>query len=147
MDNIGYSLDKVVFRGYAAPDVLQRMHDKAIEKRTALTLQKETEEEEQRMADYKLKMEHDRVAKEQQLAMEKLENELAMQRKSADVEVAIKKMQADMELERLTNIHKLDKKGEMAAYLTAKDCQLPPVVNCATMIAGGSGSNTVPSLS
>jgi len=138
--NIGYSIDRVVFRGYVAPDPLQKMHDKAIEKRTSLSLQKETEEEEQRMADFRLRKESERVAQEQKLAMEKLSHELEMKQRRADAESALKKMEAAVELERLTNIQKLDKKGEMAAYLTAKDCQLPPIVNCATMMAGNASS-------
>jgi len=147
-ENIAYSIDRVVFRGYVAPDALQKMHDKAIEKRTALALQKETEEEEQKMADFKLKKESERIAQEQKLAMEKLNHEIALKQKSADAENALKKLEATVELERLANIQKLDKKGEMAAYLMAKDCQLPPVVNCATMMAGNaSGSGVMPTLS
>lgn len=142
-ENIAYSIDRVVFRGYVAPHALQSMHDKAIERRTSIALQKETEEEEQRMADFKLKKESERIAQEQKLAMEKLSHEITMKQKSADAENALKKQEAAVELERLANIQKLDKRGEMAAYLTAKDCQLPPVVNCATMMAGnaaGGGS-------
>merc|ERR1719428_2185982 len=47
---IGMQIEKVVFRGYEAPGALQKMHDSAIERRTALTLAKEAEEEEQRLA-------------------------------------------------------------------------------------------------
>jgi len=129
-ENVGYSIERVVFRGYVAPGALQKMHDNAIEKRTQLTLEKETAEEEQKMADFRLQKESERVAQEQKLAMEKLNHELAM-----------KKMEAAAELERLTNIQKLDKKGEMAAYLLAKDCQLPTVVNCATLMPGSTSTD------
>jgi hypothetical protein len=146
-ENIGYSIDRVVFRGYVAPTALQRMHDAAIEKRTSLALQKETEEEEQKMADFKLQKDSERQAQEQKLALDKLNHDIEMKQKSADAAASVKKTEAAVELERLTNIRKLDKKGEMAAYLMAKDCQLPTVVNCATMMAGqNGGGSTLPGL-
>lgn len=133
--NLGYSIDRVVFRGYLAPPALQKMHDAAIEKRTSLALQKETEEEEQRMADFRLQKETDRVAQEQKLAEEKMNHEIAMKKKASAAE-----------LERLSSILKLDKKGEIASYLMAKDCQLPPVVNCATLMPGSNGGGGANSL-
>merc|ERR1719331_1208885 len=39
--SIGFEVGKVVFRGYDAPQRLQKMHDDAIEQRTQLALQKE----------------------------------------------------------------------------------------------------------
>merc|ERR1712060_879840 len=108
---------------------------------------KETEEEEQKMADFKLQKDSERQAQEQKLALEKLNHHIEMKQKSADAAASVKKTEAAVELERLTNIRKLDKKGEMAAYLMAKDCQLPTIVNCATMMAGqNSGGSTLPSL-
>merc|ERR550525_1365539 len=66
---IGYAIDKVVFRGYSAPPSIQRMHDNAIEKRTALLLAQESEEKEQALADFKLQREAERAAKQQELEM------------------------------------------------------------------------------
>lgn len=40
---IGYEVDKVVFRGYLANTALQDMHNNAIETRTKLVLEQETE--------------------------------------------------------------------------------------------------------
>eukprot|EP00931_Biecheleriopsis_adriatica_P116912 TRINITY_DN92495_c0_g1_i1.p1 TRINITY_DN92495_c0_g1~~TRINITY_DN92495_c0_g1_i1.p1 ORF type:complete len:430 (-),score=99.27 TRINITY_DN92495_c0_g1_i1:25-1242(-) len=141
---IGYALDKVVFRGYAAPASLQRMHDSAIEKRTALCLAKESEEEEQALADFKLQRNADRAAKEQELEMQKLEHDLAMKRMSAELQREQQKMDHAIEFERLKAIRSLDGAGDtaMAQYLVAKDCQMPPVVQCATMLSPpGSGLN------
>jgi hypothetical protein len=146
---VGYSIDRIVFRGYVAPDSLQRMHDAAIQKRTSLVLEKETFEEEQKMQDFKLQKECQRVAEEQKLAMEKLSHDIAMKRKKADADQSLKQMEADAELERLTKIMQLDKQGEMAGYLMAKDCQLPTVVNCATMMPSDNGGRlpSIPGLS
>jgi hypothetical protein len=41
----GYRVNKVVYRGYGAPDRLQAMHDQAIEARTKLQLERATEEQ------------------------------------------------------------------------------------------------------
>ncbi len=42
-EKIGYRISKVVYRGYYASDKLQAMHDNAIECRTRLRLEAETE--------------------------------------------------------------------------------------------------------
>merc|ERR1719159_1911089 len=81
---IGMAIEKVVFRGYEAPDALQTMHNRAIEKRTALALEKETEEEEQKLADYKLDKESERASRKAQLDMERLNHELAIKQKSVE---------------------------------------------------------------
>lgn len=137
-EKIGYKIDKVVFRGYTAPASLQKMHDSAIEKRTALKLSTETEHEEQSLADFKLKRETERAAQQQALELQRLEHELALARKKAESEQKRRKEEHLCELERLRSIKALDREGEsvMAQYLVAKDCQLPPVVQCGTLMSG-----------
>eukprot|EP00457_Paulinella_chromatophora_P004979 gb/GEZN01004992.1/.p1 GENE.gb/GEZN01004992.1/~~gb/GEZN01004992.1/.p1 ORF type:complete len:522 (-),score=73.36 gb/GEZN01004992.1/:215-1780(-) len=68
---IGYNVSKVVFRGYLATDKLQTMHDDAIETRTSLVLQQETERTAQQLADFKLEKEMAR--KQEQRTLEELE--------------------------------------------------------------------------
>jgi hypothetical protein len=51
---IGYRINKVVYRGYMASPALQAMHDGAIEARTKLKLEAETENQSQDLADLKL---------------------------------------------------------------------------------------------
>jgi len=53
----GYRINKVVYRGYGAPRALQQMHDQAIESRTRLQLEKETEGQAQDLQDTKLERE------------------------------------------------------------------------------------------
>jgi len=60
---IGYTVSKVVYRGYKASDKLQQMHDSAIESRTSLRLEAENEEQAQRLADLKLQKELERSKK------------------------------------------------------------------------------------
>merc|ERR1719264_2491359 len=47
-ETIGYKINKVVFRGFHSSDALQAMHDKAIQERTRLKLEGDTEEHRQR---------------------------------------------------------------------------------------------------
>merc|ERR1712048_1167746 len=54
---IGFEVTKVVFRGYGAPQRLQKMHDDAIERRTKLALDRENEEQEQRLQGMNLERE------------------------------------------------------------------------------------------
>merc|ERR1711908_153766 len=57
---IGFEVTKVVFRGYGAPQRLQKMHDDAIERRTKLGLDRETEEQERGLEDLRLHREEER---------------------------------------------------------------------------------------
>lgn len=50
----GYRINKVVYRGYGAPENLQRMHDEAIESRTKLQLERATQQQAQDLEDFKL---------------------------------------------------------------------------------------------
>merc|ERR1712039_1008341 len=140
--------DKVVFRGYSAPASLQRMHDNAIEKRTALLLSKESEEEEQALADFKLQKEVERASQQQDLELQRLDHDIAMKRRSAEAEQDRQRLELALEFERLKGIRSLDREGEvaMAQYLVAKDSQQPTVVQCGTMV-GNPGNSTDPLLS
>ena len=53
-ERIGYRISKVVYRGYHANAALQAMHDNAIETRTRLLLESETETQAQVLEDLKL---------------------------------------------------------------------------------------------
>ena len=53
-DQIGYRINRVVYRGYGAKASLEQMHDQAIESRTRLQLEKATEQQAQELEDLKL---------------------------------------------------------------------------------------------
>lgn len=84
----GYTISKVVFRGFQAGDKLQAMHDGAIQERTRLRLKEETQEQEQRAADLKLAAEQARAEKqaELELGQARLKAELALSAKRAALE-------------------------------------------------------------
>jgi hypothetical protein len=75
---IGYRINKVVYRGYVASDKLQAMHDSAIEARTALKLEAETERQAQELADLKLAREAERETQRRQMQRAQTEHELQL---------------------------------------------------------------------
>merc|ERR1711869_49840 len=76
---IGFDVTKVVFRGYGAPNRLQKMHDDAIERRTKLSLERETEEQEQQLKDIRLQREEERQRQQHRMEKEKQVHEMEMQ--------------------------------------------------------------------
>merc|ERR1712008_390820 len=66
--SIGFEVTRVVFRGYGAPQRLQKMHDDAIERRTKLALEREDEGLRKRQ-----KMEKETKAHERELQREAYE--------------------------------------------------------------------------
>jgi hypothetical protein len=74
-ERIGYRINKVVYRGYVASDTLQTMHDEAIEKRTGLKLEAETERQAQELADLKLEREAERDNQRRKLQHAQTEHE------------------------------------------------------------------------
>merc|ERR1719310_142677 len=77
---IGFEVTKVVFRGYGAPQRLQKMHDDAIERRTKLALERENEDQEQKLLDMKLVHEEERLRKRRQMETDTKEHERKLQR-------------------------------------------------------------------
>ena len=57
---IGFEVTKVVFRGYHTSSQLQRLHEQAVEKRTALKVKMEAEQQTQDLTDSKLLNEQQR---------------------------------------------------------------------------------------
>lgn len=94
-ERIGYRINKVVYRGYVASNKLQTMHDDAIEKRTALKLEAETERQAQELADLKLQREAERE-----------EIRRGMQREQAEHEQNLLQVQHDGDRERAEAEHK-----------------------------------------
>jgi len=92
--NIGYRINKVVFRGFHSSDALQSMHDKAIHERTRLRLEADTEDHRQKTLDIQLLKEEERSIKERELEREKEEHKRAMEREKHAEKL---RLDADME--------------------------------------------------
>ena len=106
-DKIGYRITKVVYRGYYASDKLQAMHDNAIECRTRLVLEADTERQAQELADLKLKRELERAATRQQMEeaetqhqnrLKQLEHEAELTHREADQKQILESRRQDEDL-------------------------------------------------
>ena len=82
----GYRINKVVYRGYGAPDRLQTMHDQAIEARTKLQLERATEEQAQTLEDFKLTAQMNRAARRRTEQSIEVDTEIDLTRKRQDAE-------------------------------------------------------------
>lgn len=129
---IGIDIQKLVFRGYEAPDSLQRMHDESIQERTKLELMMRAEEERQKLAEFKLQKESMRAAAEHQMEMTKLKHELDMKAKQLEMQ----KLERDAEIQRLQAIKKVDSSADIVKYLVAKEVGRPQVIQCGSMFTG-----------
>lgn len=83
----GYRVNKVVYRGYAAPDRLQAMHDQAIESRTRLQLERATEEQAQTLEDFKLNAQMNRATRRRTEQGIEVETEIELARKRQEAEL------------------------------------------------------------
>ncbi|QDU23213.1 GspE/PulE/PilB domain-containing protein [Urbifossiella limnaea] len=83
----GYRVNKVVYRGYAAPDRLQAMHDQAIESRTRLQLERATEEQAQTLEDFKLNAQMNRATRRRTEQTAEVEAEIELGRKRQEAEL------------------------------------------------------------
>lgn len=82
----GYRINKVVYRGYGAPESLQQMHNQAIEARTRLQLERANEQQAQDLENYKLDCQLGRANKRRSEQAGEVEHDLAMTRKKQEAE-------------------------------------------------------------
>ncbi len=80
-EQVGYVIPKVVYRGNTTSSALQTMHEQSIEARTSLKLARETEEQSQKLADFKQNCEYERAIhtreQEKQQQLHELETQKA----------------------------------------------------------------------
>jgi len=115
--HIGYTMEKVVFRGFQAGAKLQAMHDDAIQERTRLRLLEETQAQEQRAADMRLAAEQQRSAKEAQLKVEQTRLAAEISLKQQEAAIAEQRLvdsaaQERAKAEHETAVAKLREQGE-----------------------------------
>ena len=79
-EQCGYQINNVVFRGYGAPETLQKMHDEAIQARTRLELDRATEEQAQELEDYRLRCQLQRTGQRRTEQSAEVEHDLGLQR-------------------------------------------------------------------
>merc|ERR1711988_521231 len=129
----GLSVSKVVFRGFMAPQRLQKMHDDAIERRTKLVLERESEVQEQKLADERLAKEEEREKTKRAMETAKAEHRARLQRSEFEAAQQQKKEVAEQEAEVQSTKHAAERQhiqqlqanlglgvSEVAALLVAK---------------------------
>ncbi len=82
----GYRINKVVYRGYGAPESLQQMHNQAIEARTRLQLERANEQQAQDLENYKLDCQLNRAGKRRSEQTAEVEHELTLTQKKQEAE-------------------------------------------------------------
>ncbi len=134
----GYRINKVVYRGYGAPDSLQHMQDQAIEARTRLQLERATENQSQELENYKLECQlsrsdkrraeqaleatHELKLQEEREAAKLRQQQQARQHQreqlAADAEVT-RQMTEQKNAQHLAELNRLNDMGvDLTAYLT-----------------------------
>lgn len=139
-ESIGYRISKVVYRGYTAGETLQEMHNRAIEARTRLRLESETERQAQDLADLKQNREAARERErrdverqriEHQNNLQSIELQARLQREliEQEQELAFKNHAQQSELENQRSMHReqieflkgaADLKVDITRYLVAQ---------------------------
>jgi len=84
----GYRINKVVYRGYGAPERLQLMHDQAIEARTKLQLERATEQQAQDLENFKLDSQMLRAGKRRHEQTSEVEHELELARRKQNASLS-----------------------------------------------------------
>ena len=108
-ERIGYRINKVVYRGYLASNKLQQMHDNAIEMRTGLVLEAETEEQQQTLTDLKQQREHARAAEQRDEENRLLNHRLDQERQEQELKLATKKQEEELEMQLRQKRHELER--------------------------------------
>jgi len=89
----GYRINKVVYRGYGAPDRLQQMHDQAIEARTKLQLERATEQQAQDLESFKLESQMLRAGKRRHEQSAEVVHQLELDQKKQEADLRAREAQ------------------------------------------------------
>ncbi len=90
----GYRINKVVYRGYGAPERLQLMHDQAIEARTKLQLERATEQQAQDLESFKLESQMLRAGKRRHEQTAEVAHQLELDGKKQEADLRARELQA-----------------------------------------------------
>src|SRR5262249_15140282 len=113
----GYRINKVVYRGYGAPDRLQQMHDQAIEARTKLQLERATEQQAQELENYKLESQMQRAGKRRHEQTAEVAHQLELDQQKHGADLGAREAQAKF----LREQQRLD--GQIRGELRARQDQ------------------------
>ena len=98
-EQCGYRINNVVYRGYGAPESLQKMHDEAIAARTSLQLEKDTEKQTQELEDYRLQCQVERSQRRRSEQTTEVEHDILLQEKRKLADNAALELKLDLQRE------------------------------------------------
>jgi hypothetical protein len=111
----GYRITNVVYRGYGAAASLQQMHDQAIEARTKLQLERETEEQAQGLEDFKLESQLTRAGRRRSEQTEETRHLLDLSRQKTEADLENRAKQAEFQrAKRLADAHAQEEAARLA---------------------------------
>ncbi|KRW99569.1 hypothetical protein PPERSA_13149 [Pseudocohnilembus persalinus] len=120
-EQIGYEITKIVCKGYVCTPKIEQMHYSAIEKRTQLVLDTETQEQEQKLKDFILQQDKNRLKEESQVQKDKLQNNLELQqiqeqkeRDKQHKEFQQQYEQAQKQFEQQQNLQKIQQENQIS---------------------------------
>lgn len=111
-EQCGYRIDKVVYRGYGAPESLQRMHNEAIESRTRLQLERATQQQAQDLEDFTLERKLRRAERQRAEEEARVSQELEMARRRAEAKRA--RIEAEQEMQRAQRMRDAEQELQIA---------------------------------
>jgi len=126
---LGFIISKIVYRGYHSSDKLQQMHDQAIETRTQLKLDSETEHQALSLEDLRLRRKQERETVVQEIEVENMKHEVWKSQQKIDQELKEKNAIHNLTLlqteetndQQIEFLTKLEEIGvNLTHYLTAK---------------------------
>ena len=114
----GYRINKVVYRGYGAPERLQQMHDQAIEARTKLQLERATEQQAQDLESFKLESQMLRAGKRRHEQTAEVAHQLELDQKKQEAELRAREAQANFrrQQQRLESEFRLEHRNRQDAH-------------------------------
>ena len=114
----GYRINKVVYRGYGAPERLQQMHDQAIEARTKLQLERATEQQAQDLESFKLESQMLRAGKRRHEQTAEVAHQLELDQKKQEADLRAKDAQFNFrrEQQRLESESRLEHRKRQDAH-------------------------------
>lgn len=125
---VGYTIHKIVYRGYSTARALEAMHEKAIETRTRLKLERETENQAQELADFKQQREAARSSEERRLAKErdayelnKLSNQHEQQLQLAQQRRETERTQLQADVEQELSLQRQKQEGWLSTLAQLKE--------------------------
>lgn len=113
-ETIGYRITKVVYRGYAAGETLQDMHNRAIEARTRLRLESETERQAQDLADLKQGREATREQQRREVERQRIEHQNHLHGMELEARLKSERAEREQELVLKTQAYEIDLAHEQA---------------------------------